>query len=162
MKKLGLYSVAIVAFSLAAIGCVPAPPPSPPNIETISMNEATGFVGDWCANCAAVGADTTDPDGLTGRVSISISDPSATSEWDGGYRFYGITPKSSNDCRYRILQVRGRATIGATTYRLDWDGNESSGHSRLQVVPGPWDYENGDLPTIVGESITLDWANPTC
>ena len=134
----------------------------PEGVEVIDMQEASATVGDSASNVAVATMDATHPDGHTVYLRVTIAD--TNSAIDGGYHFgsYHYALLGEDICYYEVLSVRARATIADTTYRLDWDGSDPDGEIPLQDMPGPWDLQNGDEPTVIAESITLNWNAETC
>ena len=101
-------------------------------------------------------------DGTSYMVGVYISDISDTS--DDKYFWYSDNYSLDGSfCRYPIVAVRARAELDGTSYALEFDGYEASGRTPITDVEGPWDLRNGDRPTLVVESVTLDLSvAPTC
>lgn len=131
----------------------------------IEFDGASETVGDHTANQALVLVEVMAPDSEDLLVGVSVTDTGQAS--DGGYSWRGLnssfTVATNTDCRWPVTQVRARVELDGTVYRLDWDGYDDSGFSPALDVPGPWDLQDGDLPTLIVESVSLDLAaTPVC
>jgi hypothetical protein len=171
--------------ALAGVGlmaaCTPPPTTTPSTTTTTTapsgqlrfdFHDHTATVGGPnCSNCADVGMVA--PDGLGHDIYADVRLFDTNQATDGGYSWQVLSASTTANpdgpgavvCRYPLLQVRARANIGdgttsSLTYRMDFDGNDSS--STIRDLPGTWDFSSGDRPTMYVESVTLDISAPIC
>jgi hypothetical protein len=170
-----------VAAAVLVVGVAACTPPTgtptstttttaPSGHLVIDFHDQSATVGVGCTNCAEADLLTTDGRGHDVFVTYKLQDTNQAS--DGGYSWYVTnlfvegTGQDAMDCRYPIVQARGRANIGSgtstsTTFRMDFDGYATT--LDLMDLPGPWDISSGNVPTMYAESVTLDVSGtPSC
>jgi hypothetical protein len=171
--------VAAAALVLGVAACTPPPGTTPTSTTTttapsghlvVDFHDQSATVGVGCTNCAEADLLTNDGHGHDVFLRFGLQDTNQAA--DGGYSWFISnlyiegTGRDAMECRYPIVQARGRANIGAgtstsTTFRMDFDGYDTS--PDLIDLPGSWDVSAGNIPTMYAESMTLDVAGtPEC
>lgn len=163
---------AVAALAVALGACVPPDPgtggttttTAQPGYTTFQFNDQRAVPGPGCTGCLLIVRGGPDGAGNTVFITVNVTDTNQAA--DGGYSWV-VTNGFNNpeNCRYPLVQVRGRANIGdgtafSTTYRMDFDGYETT--ASLKDLLGPWDFQSGDIPTVIMESVTLDTSAPIC
>jgi hypothetical protein len=126
-------------------------PWQPPTL--IDFEEASETVGDFILNAAQVRVQTPDGAGNTVGAFVVIVDTDQASDggctWQAGNSYRD----GNNQCSYPVVQVRARAEISAVVFRIDFDGYDADGSVGLIDLDGPWDFQNGDRPTLHRASV---------
>ncbi|MFN8052018.1 MAG: hypothetical protein U0Q22_11305 [Acidimicrobiales bacterium] len=158
-RRAALLAAVLVAPLLLATAC--PPPPSPYTVFDGGGRSSTVGTGG-CTNCTTISFGVPDGRGHTVTLSLETFDSGSGYEWAAAdtYTDFAGTPSF---CNYPLVAVRARATLGADTYRMDWDGNEADGRGPYLSVGAPWSIAAGDHATVYVESITLDLRDaPFC
>lgn len=124
----------------------------------VNFEEASQVVGaGGTNNQASVWDFNINLNGLIGGAGVSLTDDSNVP----GYSWEGNTylEDGGSTCRYQIVSIRARAELNGEVERIDFDGYSTNPYAHLS---SSWDLLNGDRPTLIVESMTIDQNARTC